>query len=176
VSPRYEVRAWQEDSRWLARVVSAADDADPAPLNAVTQARSLSRVEAMARDLVATILDADESKFDVDVEYVLPGVVASHVDHAKDARALLDIAGDLWHEQSAAAALVLTGEGYSLRETAALLGLSHQRVDQILSDTAPAGDWHHSETRSELEARFRTRFAALVAEAAEHLSRLAVAG
>jgi hypothetical protein len=130
----------------------------------------------MARDLVATILDADESEFEVDVQYMLPDAVSKHVDHAKDTRALLDIVSDLWHEQSAAAALVLTGEGYSLRETATLLGLSHQRVDQILGGMVSAADWHHSDGRSELEAKFRVRFAALVALAEEHLARLAVAG
>jgi hypothetical protein len=168
VSPRYEVGAWRDEGWWLARVTAATDDADLAPLNAMTQARSLSRIGDMARDLVATIPDAEGAEFEVDVDYVLPSVVAPLVDRARDARGLLEVASDLWHEQSAAAALVLTSEGYSLRETAVLLGMSHQRVDQILND------WRRSESRSELEARFRTRFAALVAQAAERLSRMAV--
>lgn len=130
----------------------------------------------MARDLIATILDADESEFEVVVEYTLPAAVLSHVGRAKDVRALLDIVSDLWHEQSAAAALALTGEGYSLREAATLLDMSHQRVDQILGMAVPAGHSHQSDSRSELEARFRVRFAALVSLAAEHLARLAVAG
>ncbi len=128
----YQVRVWQEDDWWLARVMAASDDADTSPLNALTQARSLAKIEFMARDLIATILDADEDSFDVKFEYVLPGDSGDLVCQAKGARAWLDAAQALWQERSAAAARALTEEGYSLRETAALLGLSHQRVDQIL--------------------------------------------
>ena len=67
VKPTYEVRAWQDDDWWLARVVAASDNADTSPLNSLTQARSLAEVEPMARDLIATILDVDEDAFGVDV-------------------------------------------------------------------------------------------------------------
>jgi hypothetical protein len=69
VKPKYEVKVWQEDDWWLARVVGASEGADTSPLNALTQARA---IESMARDLVATILDAEETSFEVDLDYVLP--------------------------------------------------------------------------------------------------------
>ena len=72
VKPAYRIQAWQEDGWWLARVSDASDSADPAPLNAVTQARSLARIEPTGRDLVATILDADDDDFDLEVDYALP--------------------------------------------------------------------------------------------------------
>jgi hypothetical protein len=53
--------------------MAASDDADTSPLNALTQARSLAKIEPMARDLIATILDADEDSPDVKFEYLLPG-------------------------------------------------------------------------------------------------------
>src|ERR1700733_12691666 len=59
VKPRYEVRIWPEDGWWLARVMAAGDGADPSPLNALTQARSVAKIESMGRDLIATVLDAD---------------------------------------------------------------------------------------------------------------------
>lgn len=132
VKPTYQVRIWQEDGWWLARVMAASDEADRSALNALTQARSLAKIESMARDLIATILDADEASFDVKFEYMLPGESGDLVCQAKGARAWLDAAQALWQERSATAARALAEEGYSLRETAALLGLSHQRVDQIL--------------------------------------------
>jgi hypothetical protein len=132
VKPTYQVRVWQEDSWWLARVMAASDGADASPLNALTQARSLARIESMGRDLISTILDTDEAGFDVTFEYMLPGESGDLVCRAKGARAWLDAAQALWQERSSAAARALAEEGYSLRETAALLGLSHQRVDQIL--------------------------------------------
>jgi hypothetical protein len=132
MKPTYEVRAWQEDGWWLARVVDASDGANPAPLNALTQARTLTKIEQMARDLVATILDVDEDTFAVQTEYVLPDEVDALVCEANGARAWLDAAQALWQERSAAAARALADQGFSLRETAKLLGLSYQRVDQLL--------------------------------------------
>ncbi len=132
VKPTYQVRVWQEDAWWLARVVAASEDADRTPLNAITQARSLTRIDSMSRDLIATILDADESDFDADFEFILPGDIGELINQAKGARAWLDAAQDLWQERSSAAARALTAAGYSLREAATLLGLSHQRIDQLL--------------------------------------------
>ena len=133
MKPLYRVHAWQEDGWWLARVMAASRDADPAPLNALTQARSLTRIEPMARDQIATILDAAEDDFEVDGGYTLPGNAGEHVHQARAARAWLEAAQNLWQEQSTAAARELADQGFSLRDTAALLGLSHQRVDQLLS-------------------------------------------
>lgn len=138
VKPVYGLKVWQEDDWWLARVIDASDGADRAPLNALTQARSLARIEPMGRDLIATILDADEDDFDVEVDYVLPDDAGQLVREAKRARAWLEAAQDVWQERSATAARALAEKGYSLRETAALLGLSHQRVDQILGGDIPA--------------------------------------
>src|ERR1700688_2934225 len=128
MKPTYRVRVWQEDDWWLARVVAASDGTDSAPLNAITQARSLARIESMSRDLIATILDADEGTFDIEIEYVLPDDAGDLVCQAKGAREWLDAAQDLWQERSTVAARALAEKGYSLRETATLLGLSHQRV------------------------------------------------
>lgn len=133
MKPTYEIRAWQEDDWWLARVMTASDGADATPLNAITQARTLTKIEPMARDLVATILDVDEGSFDIEVDYRLPHDVGELLGQAKGARAWLDAAQELWQERSAVAARTLTAHGYSLREAATLLGLSHQRVDQLLA-------------------------------------------
>jgi len=139
VKPVYRIRAWREDGWWLAQVIGASDGADQAPLNALTQARSLARVEPMSRDLVATVLDAGDGDFDVEVEYDLPGSAGELVTQVRGARACLDAAQGVWQERSAAAARALTAQGYSLREAAALLGLSHQRVGQLLDGPADRG-------------------------------------
>lgn len=132
VKPVYEVQVWHEDDWWLARVIAASEGADPAPLNALTQARTLTKIEPMARDLIATILDAEQSTFDLETTYVLPQDVGELLCEAKGARAWLDAAQNLWQGRSTVAARALAERGYSLRETATLLGLSHQRVDQLL--------------------------------------------
>ena len=132
----YQLRVWHEDEWWLARVVAASDGADDAPVNAITQARSLARIDSVGRDLIATILDADESEFDVEFDYFLPDSLAGKVRDAKQARNGLDAARCLWQDRSALAAKALADAGFSLRETAALMGLSYQRVDQLLGDNA----------------------------------------
>jgi hypothetical protein len=133
MKPIYEARAWRDDDWWLVRVVGASDDADLAPLNALTQARTLAQVEPMARDLVATILDAEEGTFDITVNFDLSDDVGELVHQARASRAWVEAAKELWQDRSTAAARALAEKGYSLRETAALLGLSHQRVDQLLN-------------------------------------------
>jgi hypothetical protein len=139
MTPSYEVRVWREDDWWLARVVGASPGADQAPLNALTQARSLTKIESMARDLIATVLDTNEADFEVELQYILPDDLREIVWQAKGARAWLDAAQDLWHERSTAAARALTSGGYSLREAAILLGMSHQRVDQLLASQDDPG-------------------------------------
>jgi hypothetical protein len=136
MKPTYQVKVWPDDHWWLARVVDASSDADTTPLNALTQARSLAKIDPMARDLIATILDADEDAFDVDLVFELPTDVNELVGQARGAREWADAAQELWQERSAVAARALAQKGYSLRETATLLGLSHQRVDQILGRDA----------------------------------------
>jgi hypothetical protein len=121
--PTYEVRAWREHGWWLARVVGASVGADPAPLGATGHARALATLEQTARDLVATILDAPDDTFDVELEYVLPPVIETVVCEAIGARTWLDAAQDLWREHSVVAIRALAAQGFSPRDTATLLGV-----------------------------------------------------
>jgi hypothetical protein len=141
VKPTYEVRAWRERGWWLARVVGASDGADETPLNALAHARTLTTIEETTRDLVAMILDADEHTFDIDLEYVLPADVETVVCEAIGARTWLDAAQHLWREQSALAVRALSDHGFSLQETAQLLGLSDRRVGQMLAREADPGQY-----------------------------------
>jgi hypothetical protein len=138
VKPTYEVRAWREHDWWLARVIAASDGADVTPLDALTHARTLTKIEQTVRDLVATILDADEVTFDIELEYVLPHEVETVVFEAIGAWAWLDAAQDLWLEHSVLAVRALAEHGFSRRETAKLLGVTEHRVHDLLkSDIDP---------------------------------------
>jgi hypothetical protein len=139
VKPTYEVRAWQEDGWWLARITGASGDADLTPVNALTHARSLNQIEQVVRDLVAMILDLDEGAFDVEVEYVLPRDVDLLVCEAIGAQTWLEAARDLFRERASAAARALSDQGFSRREAATLLGLSDRRLDQLLRGDVGGG-------------------------------------
>jgi hypothetical protein len=139
VKPTYEVRAWQEDGWWLARITGASGDADLTPVNALTHARSLNQIEQVVRDLVAMILDLDERAFEVEVEYVLPRDVDLLVCEAIGAQTWLEAARELVRERAAAAARALSDQGFSRREAATLLGLSDRRLDQLLRGDVGGG-------------------------------------
>jgi hypothetical protein len=139
VKPIYEVRAWQEDGWWLARITGASGDADLTPVNALTHARSLNQIEQVVRDLVGMILDLDEEAFDVEVEYVLPRDVDVLVCEAIGAQTWLEAARELYRERTAAAARALSDQGFSRRESATLLGLSDRRLDQLLRGDVGGG-------------------------------------
>jgi len=132
VRPTYEVRAWQEDAWWLARIVGGGGGADLTPVNALTHARSLTMVEQVVRDLVAMILDVAEDAFDVEIEYVLPRDVDLLVCEAIGAQTWLDAARELCRERTAVAARALSDQGFSRRETAKLLGLPDARLERML--------------------------------------------
>jgi hypothetical protein len=130
--PVYEIRAWREHGWWLARVVGASEGADEIPVDAFAHARTLTSVEQAARDLVATILDADEDSFEIDLEYVLPDEVETVVCEAIGARTWLDAAHQLWEDHSAVAVHTLLRFGFSPHEAAKLLGISDRLIDDLL--------------------------------------------
>lgn len=67
MKPLYRARTWPEERWWLIEVTGASEGADPAPVSAMSQADSRAEVDAMTRDLIATVLDVDESEFDVEI-------------------------------------------------------------------------------------------------------------
>lgn len=92
-----------------------------------SQARRLDKVEAMAREAIALMLDVKPNSFEVEVRPEVPSVVA----RARQARAAQRQA-----EQSAEAATLnaareLLGKGYTVRDAGALLGISPQRISQL---------------------------------------------
>ncbi len=104
----------------------------------VTQARSLAVAESMAREYIAFALDIDdENSFDVDVVPELDAKLAQEIRTARE-----QVRAAARQQQEAAAqqrdvAKKLSGTGLTGREIAAVLGMSPQRVSQLLgkSDT-----------------------------------------
>lgn len=102
----------------------------------VTQSRSLAGAESMAREYIAFALDIDdENSFDVDVVPELDADLAQEIRTARE-----QVRTAARQQQEAAAqqrdvAKKLSGTGLTGREIAAVLGMSPQRVSQLLSDT-----------------------------------------
>lgn len=66
--PLYTVAIWPEDTMWVARVTGMMHG-NPDVIDTATCAPTKTQIEPMARDLIATVLDAPESDFDVEFEY-----------------------------------------------------------------------------------------------------------
>jgi hypothetical protein len=109
----------------------------PEVRGAFSQARRLQHVERMVRDVVALALEVPPDSFDVRVEVMLP----------EPSQRALDRAIDLRHEAqqamaSAARATVeavrsmVDRDGLTIREAGQLLGLSHQRIAQLMREPA----------------------------------------
>ena len=107
-----------------------------------SQARRLDRVEYMARDAIALMLEVPEDSFRVVVKPDLGSELDAAVDRARKARVRAERAQHEAAEASTVAITKLLALGLSMREAGQILGLSHQRVAQIAAarKQAASGD------------------------------------
>jgi len=124
---RWRVTVTREDGYWVAVVAGLRGGA--------TETRRLDRIEAEVRDLVAWLTDTTEHAFDLTWDYDLPPTLAAKVRAFADKRDALKRA----QEEYEAAVAEARGESLSVREAGALLGLSHQRVQQIDAEIRGGG-------------------------------------
>lgn len=104
-----------------------------------TQARRLDQVEEMARDALALMLDVDRQAFDVVVRPQLSSVEQGVLAHLAVAQKQLRDAQTAAAEgMVAAAAELVRGQGLTLRDAGSILGVSFQRVGQLVNGS-PSG-------------------------------------
>jgi hypothetical protein len=113
------------DSKWWMISVPAVDG--------LTQARRISDVTTMARELIAVTLDVPLSTVDVHLASVdVDGVDV--LERARQVRAAREQAAKLEAEavgDAAALAHDLAGEGVPVRDIGEVLGVSYQRAHQL---------------------------------------------
>lgn len=121
---RYTVRA-RRSGRWWAL--------DAEGLRGVhTQVRRIDQAEDMARDAIAGVLDVPPDSFDVAVIPEMPHTVRAIVEEATRARSEAAQAQDAAAQLTREAARRLVDEGLTVRDAGALLGVSHQRIAQLV--------------------------------------------
>jgi hypothetical protein len=113
----YKVRAERDGKFWYVSIPE---------LDGATQARHLGELDAMARDWIHCMTDEDPATIELDVEIDVPESVRSHLDRQDSLRAEAAAEARL-------AAKALRDEGIPLRDIGKLLGISHQRVHQLVS-------------------------------------------
>ena len=127
---KYEIH--QEGRNWVVRIPG---------LGLTTQARNLRETDRMAKSIVALHLDADPDSFEVQRSNIigLPSSVAENVQRAIDERGRLAAAQAASLSATTQAATELIQIGVPLRDAGYLLGISHQRVAQLLEVSTGVG-------------------------------------
>lgn len=97
-----------------------------------TQVRRIDQAEDMARDAIAGVLNVAPDSFEVIVVPEMPDTVRAIVDQATAARSQAAKAQDVAGQLTRQAARRLVEEGLTVRDAGVLLGVSHQRIAQLL--------------------------------------------
>jgi hypothetical protein len=122
----YEVLAERDGRHWFLRV-------DGLP-GVFSQVRRLDQAEGMARDAIAAFLDIPADGFGITVAVKLPEDLERDVAGVIDLRGAIDRTEREYAEQTRRIATRLVqGEGMTVREAGRLLGLSYQRVNQLVA-------------------------------------------
>ncbi len=142
----HEVIATRSGDWWTIEVTSGL----PADVLGVSQARRLTEVHTVARNLIGDLLEVEPSDVDVTVVVQLPPELQRMVELYREAGIVEDVARtEAALARSRAASALLNAE-LTMRETAEVLGVSHQRIKQLV-DRAP------DDAGVDLMERIRTR-------------------
>jgi hypothetical protein len=121
---RYTVRA-RRIAHWWALDVEGVRGAH-------TQVRRIDQAEDVAREAIAGVLDIPPDSFAIVVAPEVPAPARTVVDKATKARSEAARAQDAAAQLTRDAARRLVQEGLTVRDAGALLGVSHQRIAQLV--------------------------------------------
>lgn len=102
-----------------------------------TWGKTVDQALARMREAAALWFQTDEDQITLVPHPVLPKTTERTVEQARHARDQAKNADRLAIEQTRKAAAALTSRGISMRDAAAILGISHQRVHQLLTPDTP---------------------------------------
>jgi len=102
-----------------------------------SQCRRLDQVDEHVREAIALMLDADDSEVGtIDVTVVAPPEIAELVQTVEQAEHTARDAVEAAASARKEAAQTLLDQGYPMRDIGRLIGISHQRVSQILNEAS----------------------------------------
>jgi predicted RNase H-like HicB family nuclease/DNA-binding CsgD family transcriptional regulator len=104
-----------------------------------TWGKTVDQALTRIREAAALWFQTDENEIELTPHPVLPKAAGRTVEQARQAREQARTADRHAIEQTRKAVAALTARGISMRDAAAILGISHQRVHQLLApETTPA--------------------------------------
>lgn len=122
---QYHVTAIREGRWWALRCEELP--------GVFTQAVRLDQVEDLVREAIAFVADVPTESFEIEVTPALPDAYTDELRAANEQRAVAQEANSAAAAHSRAAAKVLAEAGLSLRDIASVMGISFQRVAQLLA-------------------------------------------
>lgn len=120
------VTATRQDGWWSVR-------ADVPQAVVWTQTKRLDQVEDMSREAIAVALDVAESTIDVEVEFDIPADLLDLVEAAQTMSVVAARSQVLSTRMNHALAGALRNRGFSVRDIGMIMGVSAQRVSQLLA-------------------------------------------
>ena len=102
-----------------------------------TWGKTVDQALARMREAAALWFQTEEDQIELVPRPVLPKATDKTVEQARQAREQARSADRLAIEQTRKAAAALASRGISMRDAAAILGISHQRVHQLLATEVP---------------------------------------
>jgi hypothetical protein len=100
-----------------------------------TQVRRLDQAEAMAREVIALVLDTPGDSFDVLVTPELTRPQRAALNDLERAKAnYAEASAEMTRRQREVAGLLVKKDGLTVRDAATVLGVSFQRVSQLTSE------------------------------------------
>ena len=102
-----------------------------------TWGKTVDQALARMREAAALWFQIEEDQIELVPRPVLPKATDKTVEQARQAREQARSADRLAIEQTRKAAAALASRGISMRDAAAILGISHQRVHQLLATEVP---------------------------------------
>ena len=98
-----------------------------------SQAKRVDDVEPMIRDVIAGVLDVDSESFAIELTFVLDSDVLDQVARAREVSLEAAEVQERASRESRAAVQALRKEGLTLKEAGYFLGVTPQRVAQLLN-------------------------------------------
>ncbi|CQD03725.1 hypothetical protein BN000_00631 [Mycobacterium europaeum] len=133
----YQVNVTREDRWWMITVpeLHGYKDADGAiNLTDTTQARRLSEVPGQALDFICTVTDKAPSEVSVRISIAIDGIdVTTRADKVRNDRQLAERYATAAQQEAKELARDLAAHGVAVRDVGEVLGMSHQRAQQLIS-------------------------------------------
>ncbi len=127
----YKARTYRSGDWWAVEITEGL----PADTLGVTQVRRLTNAEQAARDVIADLLDVGADTIDVDLQLDIPVAVKKAQLQLERLEADLETARQAQKRARRELAAAAIDEGLTMREAGLLLGVSHQRVKQLIDDS-----------------------------------------